>query len=588
MADVESKAKIVVSAEDKTGGVFQKLGSQMKEMSGNTKSLTSGLVNLGLAGAGLYAIKKGFDFIGDSIKASNEAQAEMAQVSVNIKNAGLEVDKVIPKYKEWGAAAVQLGFNDEQAMLAASRFAGVTKDLSKQHDLLNLAMDLSRSKNMDLGSATTTLMSVTAGNVRVLKQYGIELSSTATATDALDALNKKVTGSAAAFADTTAGKMAIMQVTFTNFKETIGDTFGPALNIALTNFNNFLQAANTNAASASTSMAQKLAIIVNPDAWKLTAKTVMAPLVEASRDFNNLWIGGINMLGGGITPLASTIPQSVKDITELGKKVAATTDAALKLQGVTITPPGGGPDFSCLGKGAADAADAAKKAADAFKEFSSKVVDGLDAQQKAIGDLRDQLAQLNRDLDDSVNKQNDTYQQDVISAARSAKTKMDDLDKQMATEKAARGEGWRSKVADLQAEKDKQQQIINEAGGVVDNINAELSKDELTILKEKHEKELGAIYNQAEEKRKEYEAEIKARTDFVNTMNALVVSPDFYAKAVTQGESFLGAIGGSDMQQQLIFNFNNVVAGDDGIKKVINDTIKELDRQATLKKVGGK
>jgi hypothetical protein len=588
MADFESNLKIKVGAEDKTGGVFKSVGDKMKGLEQGTGSLTSSLAKLGLAGVALYAGFKVFEFFKESIQASTDAAATLAIAANNIRNAGLAVDEVMPKYEKFGKAAVQLGFDDEQAVLSLSRFAQSTKDVGKQQDLTRLAMDMARASGTSLESATGTLMSVLGGNVRVLKEYGINLKASAGSAEALDALQVRLTGSAATFAKTNAGQMQVMTQTWANFKEQVGDTFGPALNVALTNFNNFLNISNENSNEWAKSLSAKIAIAVNPDTWMLTGKTVGTGIQNLSTKFNNFIIGGLNKLGLGLTPVEDTTKQSIKEITDLANKIRDTTDAALNLNKgfKPLTDPN--PNFAGLGKGADEASKAADKLAQSFQDFSKSVVSSFDEQSKAIDSLRANLADLDAGLSDSINKSNQKYTLDVENLARKAKDKMDTIDKQIADEKRTMGQGWRDKVADLEKQKATEKAILDRAGGVVSDLQSELQKNEFDILQDAHNREIDDIRNQNEAKKKLMQEEIDARQAYLDKIQTMVVSPDFYKTITSEGTSFLGAIGASPGAQSLIFNFNGGVAGDDGIKKIISDTIAQLNRQATLHGVAGK
>jgi len=175
------------------------------------------------------SIKAVGDFIGDSIRQSAEASRIMAQVEQNVTNAGFSYEQLKPKINAVAESSIKLGFGGEQASESFSRLLIITKDYDQAVSLLNLSQDISRSKNIDLASATKLVSLVTQGQTRALKEYGIELDETASASDNLRKLQDVTANSAVKFADTTAGKLAILQVRWGDIKRTVGDELTPSL-----------------------------------------------------------------------------------------------------------------------------------------------------------------------------------------------------------------------------------------------------------------------------------------------------------------------------------------------------------------------
>ena len=113
----------------------------------------------------------------------------------------------------------------------------------------------------------------------------------------------------------------------------------------------------------------------------------------------------------------------------------------------------------------------------------------------------------------------------------------------------------------------------------------EVAKDEFTILKEKHDKELAEIKSQATAKKDELTKEEQARIDFLEKNKASIGTAGFFSSGVKQQDTFLGGLGLSSAQQQFIFNFNGDVSDIETLKKTIIDM---LNREATLRGVSGK
>lgn len=175
------------------------------------------------------SIKTTVAFLQDSIEESTKAAAVMAQVENNVKNAGFSYSDLSEKIKEAGDSAIQLGFDDEDASLAFSKFLLVTKDVSKSMSLLTLTQDLARAKGIDLMSANQALLLTLQGNARALKELGINMNENVSVAEALKLAQDAVKGSAESFANTSAGSLATLQNQYANLKQELGDKLAPVL-----------------------------------------------------------------------------------------------------------------------------------------------------------------------------------------------------------------------------------------------------------------------------------------------------------------------------------------------------------------------
>lgn len=237
----DQQLKIVISAIDNASAVLKQMAENTdqasKDISKSTQtsgqSFTDLVGTIVTAQAAYNELVKLKDvvvgFFKDSIDASIEQEATMAQVRVNIQNAGLSYADLGPKIDEVSAANERLGFENNDTSLSISKLVLATGSYNDALKLNQLAMDLARAKGIDLNSATVLLQQVMAGNTRVMKQYGISLDSATTSGEALDLLQSKLQGSASAFADTTAGRLQEMQAQWARVEEQVGDKFSPVI-----------------------------------------------------------------------------------------------------------------------------------------------------------------------------------------------------------------------------------------------------------------------------------------------------------------------------------------------------------------------
>ena len=290
----------------------------------------------------------------------------------------------------------------------------------------------------------------------------------------------------------------------------------------------------------------------------------------------------ISILGWLSEPFNNVIDQ----ITGAQKESAKTTEKMLD-------------DAEKLGK--QEVANAAKKQEDAqkqkdlndklkesFRDLSKNIVASFKEQEKAISNLNSEITDLDAKLNEDLEKSKEKYQADVTELARRAEDRIKDIDKQIVDEKQAMNKGWRSKITELEAEKAKEQAVIDRANGSVSNLSEELAKSEFDLLTESHDKEIKEIQDQAQKKKDELQKEIDARTRLMLENEVKILTPGFYESATGEANTFLGSIGATSNNQSIVFNFNDAVAGDDGIKKIISQTIEALNRDAALKGIGGK
>ncbi len=218
MEQVKTKAQ---SMADGVKGGITSMNNTIKDM---TPQLQKAALGVGAVGAAGTLLLK--DWAG----AAMGAEVQMAQFNATIQAMGNVSEETKNKLLEAGAAATQMGFDDEDATVSMGKFYQRTKDVEESQKLLAVAMDLARAKGIDLSSATDLVGQVLAGNGKVLKQYGIDIKDSATPLEALGELSTKVAGQAQAFTDTTSGGLAKLSVDFGNFKEQLGAALLPILN----------------------------------------------------------------------------------------------------------------------------------------------------------------------------------------------------------------------------------------------------------------------------------------------------------------------------------------------------------------------
>ena len=514
MADVESKAKISLEAQDNTGQAFGQLGNKIKELEKRAKTLSFGLKDLATGIIGAFTITAALNFMNQAGEAALEDAAATRELTSQVESLGIAYESVSPRIESFIDSMRDLGREDTETTKAIREMLVRTGDINDAMALTKLASDLAASGvgtytgNMDL------LGKVLIGKgVRALTEYGIAISKDATITEQLTAIQKRATISTEEWANTTEGELARMDANWKKFQESGGKITTWIKGSFAESFLN-------------------VGRMIGDFFGKKTTEEVKTGLEEIEKAGNN----------------------AQNKIEELG-------DEAEKY---------------------------AEKIGNAFKDISKSVVSAVEDQEKAIYDLRAEMKKLDESLDASLKKSNDKYRKDVIGLARNAQERIAEIDKEIEDENTKQSQGFRTRIEELEKEKAKEQAIIAKAGGQVSDINSEIAKDEFDTLAEKHEKELKEMKDQAEKKRLELQAEELERKKFLLETQVKVGQPGFFEKATKEGMSFLGEIGAGATQQFLTFNFNEVVAGDEGIEKIKKMIIDALDRTATLNTAAGK
>lgn len=197
----------------------------------------------GRAGAGAAAgVLAGVVALKESATAAIEAEKSAARLQTQLKALGISYDENAKKIDTQIQKVSNLsGLDDEDLADSFTSIVRVTGDVEKSLNLVGLAADFARAKNIDVAKAGDIVSRVAGGNIGVLSRYGISIEKGATATEALGVLQEKFAGQAEAYGDTTAGALDRAGVASENAAESIGDVLRPALAAAADAFVDFVE-----------------------------------------------------------------------------------------------------------------------------------------------------------------------------------------------------------------------------------------------------------------------------------------------------------------------------------------------------------
>jgi hypothetical protein len=169
-----------------------------------------------------------------SVKAAmddQKAQAVLAKSLQNTVGANEQAIKAAESYIETLMYATNIV--DDKLRPALATLVRTTGDMTKAQRLLSLATDVSIGGNVDLETVVKALTRASMGQTSALGRLGLGLSSAALNSGDLatvtEELSLKFGGSAAAAAETMAGKMENLSVRFGELKEQIGTELLPVV-----------------------------------------------------------------------------------------------------------------------------------------------------------------------------------------------------------------------------------------------------------------------------------------------------------------------------------------------------------------------
>ena len=176
-----------------------------------------------------------------AVKAAMAEQQSMAVLNNTLHNTVGANEAVMASTEAYiKQAALRYNFTTDQVIPSLQSLVVATKDVAKAEDLQKLAMDISANKGKDLNEVSLALAKAYLGNFNALKRMGVPLSENVIKTKDFSAATKELSaafgGSAAAAADTFAGRVGRIGIAFDIVKKTIGNAIIVALQPFLDKF----------------------------------------------------------------------------------------------------------------------------------------------------------------------------------------------------------------------------------------------------------------------------------------------------------------------------------------------------------------
>ena len=213
-------ANIVIdlAAQFTGANAFKKADTATEKLSKNVKSLGRTL-GLTLGVGAILAYGKA------AVKAAAEDEKAQKQLALALKNVGLGRD-IAASEAYIQRLQSEFGIVDDQLRPAYQSLAIATQSTAKSQELMNIALDIAAANSLDVGQVTAALSKAYLGNNTALGKLGVGISKAdlkaGNFDDIMNKLAKTFKGAASASADTFAGKLARLSVSFENAKEILG------------------------------------------------------------------------------------------------------------------------------------------------------------------------------------------------------------------------------------------------------------------------------------------------------------------------------------------------------------------------------
>ena len=219
------KLSILADVDD----LKKKLGEADKAVESNSSKISEfgKKAAAAFAIAAAAAVAYGTKLAIDGVKAAIEDEQAQLRLAAALRSATGATDAQIKATEDMILkTSLATGVADDQLRPALQRLAVSTKDTQEAQNLLNLALDISKGRGLELETVANALGRAQDGNTTALGRLGLGLSkaelSTLSFTEVQAKLSDLYGGSAAANAETFQGKMDRLKVAFDEAKESLG------------------------------------------------------------------------------------------------------------------------------------------------------------------------------------------------------------------------------------------------------------------------------------------------------------------------------------------------------------------------------
>lgn len=214
-----SKIAIQIASEFTGSKAFKKAETSAQKLERTVKNLAK---TLGVAFSTAAVVRFGKE----SVKAFVADEKAAAILTKTLGNLGLAFeDKRLKNYVSELEAST--GVLDSELRPALQTILTTTGSVTKSQELLGLAIDMAAGSGESLATTSKDLALAFVGNVKGLTKYNTGLTKTELQTTTFvnlqEKLNDQFSGQNAAYLETYAGQVGLLNVAYDNMQETIGE-----------------------------------------------------------------------------------------------------------------------------------------------------------------------------------------------------------------------------------------------------------------------------------------------------------------------------------------------------------------------------
>ena len=212
-----------------------------RQMKQATKEVESGLAafesrvgKIGSALAGVFAGGALLSFGKQAAQAALEDQRAQERLAKTLENVTGATKAQVAAIEDYiSKTESQYAVIDDELRPAFETLVRATKDTAQAQQMLQLALDVSAGSGKSLQEVSVALVKAMGGQMRGLKDLGIQVKTTAGDTasfaDVQAQLNAMFGGQAAEAANSQTGEMRKLQIQYENLKESIGRALLPVM-----------------------------------------------------------------------------------------------------------------------------------------------------------------------------------------------------------------------------------------------------------------------------------------------------------------------------------------------------------------------
>ena len=229
LADIDNLKANLNKGADEVDGFGSKIGDFAKK------------AGVAFAVAGVAAAAYAGKLLVDGVKSAIEDEAAQAKLATTLKNVAGATDLQIASTESYILQTeLATGKTDNELRPSLERLARATGDVTKAQELQTLALDIAAGSGKSLEAVSNALGKAYEGSTGALGKLGLGVDAATLKTMTFDEITAKLATTfkdqASIQADTFAGKMARLNVGFSEAKETVGSFVLDAITPLVTKF----------------------------------------------------------------------------------------------------------------------------------------------------------------------------------------------------------------------------------------------------------------------------------------------------------------------------------------------------------------